>query len=183
VQRFPFTAKNGIQGIVRPATPRDARPSLAIVDEAVRERPRTLITTTEEFWRPSEWRRNRADWSARGVWLVAELDGRVVGSAGVSRGDRPALRHTAEIGLTVTTSARGIGVGRAMMETAEIWAKEFGVTRLTLGVFDTNERGRALYSSLGYVVEGIETGHVLFGDGDLKNVIRMAKFLTGTAFA
>lgn len=173
---FPFRTSDGRAGIVRVARPRDARACLAITWAAVRERPRTIATTEGEFWTPSVWRRHRLDWSASGATLLAEIAGRVVGSLGVHRGSRAHVRHTAEFGVTVAPDARGVGVGRALIETAETWAVEHGVSRMTLSVFGHNEHARRLYLSMGYVEEGGERGGARFPEGSV-DVVRMAKFL------
>jgi RimJ/RimL family protein N-acetyltransferase len=176
VRRFPFTTKDGRPGVVRPARPSDARACLAIVWEATQERPRTLMTSPEEFWTPRQWRRHRRDWGPEGVWLVAEVEGRVVGSLGCERGRRPRERHCAEFGITVASRARGIGVGRALLEVLEVWAREQGVERITLRVFATNARARALYERMGYVAEGVERRAVKFPD-EVIDAVRMAKLL------
>lgn len=128
------------------------------------------------MWTIRQWRRNRLDWGRRGVWLAAEVDGDVVGQLTCDRPGRPAMTHTAEFGITVASRARGRGVGRALLETLEIWAGEVGVTRISLGVFDDNARARALYERVGYQHEGRERRMIRFPEGDV-DIIRMAKQL------
>ncbi len=55
--------------------------------------------------------------------------------------------------IAVTRAAEGHGVGRALMEYAERWARERGHTSITLSVFEGNRRAQALYDRLGYAVE------------------------------
>ena len=40
--------------------------------------------------------------------------------------------------MAVASTCRGIGVGRALLETLEVWAREHEVTRLELSVFPSN---------------------------------------------
>ena len=176
MRHFPFTTKEGRKGLVRPARPGDAKGCLAVVWEATNERPRTLMTSPEEFWSARQWRKNRRDWDEDGVWLVAEVDGRIAASLGCERGRRPRERHLCEFGITVGRAYRGIGVGRAVIETLEVWAREVGVEKIMLRVFDTNTRARALYERMGYVSEGVERRAVRFPD-EYIDAIRMAKFL------
>lgn len=174
---FPFRTRDGRPGTVRPARPRDARACLRIVGGAVGERPRTLSVLEEELWDIREWRHHRLDWSARGVSLVAEVAGRVAGQLTATRGVGSRTRaHTAEFGITVAREARGIGVGRALLETLEAWANEHGVTRIWLAVFEGNDRAVRLYRALGYEEEGVERRGTRFPEGDV-DVIRMAKLL------
>ncbi|TBR37087.1 MULTISPECIES: GNAT family N-acetyltransferase [Dyella] len=52
--------------------------------------------------------------------------------------------------LGVAKSHEGRGVGRALMDHAENWAREHRCYLLTLAVFPGNERARELYEKLGY---------------------------------
>ncbi len=135
------------------------------------------MTTAEEFWTIREWRAHMLRWSEQGVSLVAEVGDELVGNLGIRRGERPVVRHTAELGLTVAAAMRGIGVGRALMVTVEDWAREHGIRKIFLGVFTKNDRARALYDRLGYEVEGIERRQARFPDGEEVDIVRMAKFL------
>jgi RimJ/RimL family protein N-acetyltransferase len=178
MRRFAFTTKDGRPGVVRPARPTDAKACLAVVWEATQERPRTLMTTPEEFWTVRQWRKHRIDWGPNGVWLVAEVDRKVIASLGCDRARRPREKHICEFGITVGRGHRGIGVGRAMLETLEVWAREQAVEKIILRVFDSNTRARALYEKMGYVSEGVERHAVKFPD-EYVDAIRMAKFVAG----
>ncbi|MCA1830772.1 MAG: N-acetyltransferase family protein [Actinomycetota bacterium] len=177
MRTFPFRTKDGRAGIVREARNADARAALAITAEAMHERPRTLAVTERELWSAREWRRHRLGWDPAGVTLVAEVDGGVAGVLSAHRGLRPSVAHVAEFGITVATDLRSRGVGRSLIEAAEDWAREYGVIRMTLRVFATNERAHALYRALGYEDEGVEHAGVRFPEGTV-DVVRMYKFLT-----
>lgn len=172
----PFTTRDGRAGVIRPARRSDAAACIAIVREATMMRPRTIMTTTDEVWGVREWRARMLGLGERGVTLVADIGGDVAGLLGAARGDRPVTAHVADLGITVAERYRGQGVGRALMEGLEDWARARGVTRLVLGVYDTNDVARRLYDSLGYEVEGVERQSVKFADAT-HDTIRMAKFL------
>ena len=174
---FEFTTKDGRSGLVRVAHPKDARVAIRSVEQIARERPRTLMVVPEELWSVRAWRRFRLDWGATGVWLVAEVGGAYAGMLDVRRSLRSAERHRVEFGITVVAAYRGVGVGRALMETMEAWAEEFGVTKLLLHVFASNERAQALYRSMGYEEEGRLRRYVRFADGEEIDNIVMAKDL------
>ncbi|HJT38529.1 MAG TPA: GNAT family N-acetyltransferase [Actinomycetota bacterium] len=176
---FPFVTRDGRQALVREARPSDARVCLAIVAEAARERPRTLAVLEEELWKPRDWRKHRVPWGPYGVSLVSEIDGAVVGHLNAERGRRMVTRHSAEFGITVAAAVRGIGVGRALITTLETWAREYGVTRMALGVFPGNARAHGLYRSLGYADEGVERAGMIFPEGD-QDVIRMSKRISAS---
>jgi GNAT superfamily N-acetyltransferase len=52
--------------------------------------------------------------------------------------------------LAVHGSAEGRGVGRALLEASDGWARQRGYRAITLNVFDANTRARALYGRMGY---------------------------------
>jgi GNAT superfamily N-acetyltransferase len=52
--------------------------------------------------------------------------------------------------LAVREGAEGRGVGRALLEAAEAWARDRGFDVITLNVFAANARARALYERTGY---------------------------------
>jgi ribosomal protein S18 acetylase RimI-like enzyme len=55
--------------------------------------------------------------------------------------------------IAVTQAAEGHGVGRALMEHAERWARQRGHQSVTLSVFEGNRRAQALYDRVGYSTE------------------------------
>ena len=55
--------------------------------------------------------------------------------------------------LAVARAAEGRGVGRALLAAAEAWTRERGWRKLTLNVFETNVRARAVYERAGFAPE------------------------------
>jgi putative acetyltransferase len=104
-----------------------------------------------------------AAWAARfeatpagSTVLVAEVDGRIVGSSGlfpIGAGARKS--HAASFGISVHPSVQGCGVGdaliRAILDQADQW---LGLRRVELDVYVDNDRARALYERHGFVTEG-----------------------------
>ncbi len=60
--------------------------------------------------------------------------------------------------LAVAEGAEGQGIGRALLTAAEDWARARDYPHITLNVFATNTRARAVYERNGY---GQETMHYL----------------------
>lgn len=52
--------------------------------------------------------------------------------------------------LRVAYDKHGLGLGEAMMEKVENYAKEHGITKITLGVDDWNTKAIGFYKHLGY---------------------------------
>jgi L-phenylalanine/L-methionine N-acetyltransferase len=80
----------------------------------------------------------------------------------------------ADLGLMVAHDARRRGVGRSLMEAAEDWARDVGVSKIELHVFPYNAPAIALYEGLGYEREGLRRLHYRRGE-DLLDAVLMAK--------
>ncbi|MER5353040.1 GNAT family N-acetyltransferase [Kitasatospora sp. NPDC002551] len=111
---------------------------------------------------------------------LALLDGRIVGYVRVvPPTPLPSNQHVRQIqGLAVDTSARGRGIGVALVEEACRVARDQGARRITLRVLGHNAPARALYARCGFVVEGTLTEEFLI-DGAYVDDVWMARRLTG----
>ena len=89
------------------------------------------------------------------IELLAEVDGIVVGSAGIGCiGKREKIRHRAEFGISVDRAYWGLGIGRALTEASIECAEAAGYEQLELEAVGENERALALYRSAGFVEYG-----------------------------
>ena len=89
------------------------------------------------------------------IELLAEVDGIVVGSAGIGRiGMKEKVKHRAEFGISVDKAYWGLGIGRALTEACIECAKEAGYAQLELEVVAENRSALALYKSVGFVEYG-----------------------------
>ncbi len=83
-----------------------------------------------------------------GVLIIARLDGRPIGCGALKVKDR-------DIGeikrMWVSPDARGLGLGRRILEELETLAKDFGLTTLRLETNRTLEEAQALYRTCGYL--------------------------------
>lgn len=90
---------------------------------------------------------------------VAEKDGKIVGSY-VLRPNRPGLgAHVSNASFIVATSARGLGVGRAMGEHCLSEARRLGFRAMQFNfVVSTNESAVHLWEALGFKIVGTLPG-------------------------
>lgn len=131
---------------------------------------------------PSEeaWQARLADPGPPGrpdLSLVAELNGEVVGSAGL-HATTPALRrrHAMGLGVSVAPAAQRQGVGSALMTALCDYADRWlGVLRIELTVYADNAVAQRLYGRFGFVVEGTFRGYAL-RDGVYVDALSMARF-------
>lgn len=87
--------------------------------------------------------------------LLAEVDGRIVGAAGIDAlSTREKMRHRAHFGISIDRDYWGLGIGRAMTEACIECAKKAGFSQLELDVVSDNERAVHLYRSLGFTEYG-----------------------------
>ncbi len=89
------------------------------------------------------------------VKLVLEVDGKIVGTADVTLGQRTHT-HVGYMGLSIDVSVRGKKLGRLLFESLMTEAKKQlpGLRVFQLSVFENNIPARKLYESCGFTVAG-----------------------------
>jgi RimJ/RimL family protein N-acetyltransferase len=89
------------------------------------------------------------------LYLLAEVEGRLVGALSFEGGSRVRTRHTGEFGISVRKEYWGQGVASALLDVLTEWAVERKIIRkLNLRVRTDNRRAIRLYERKGYVTEG-----------------------------
>lgn len=131
------------------------------------------------------WWRERADAVAAGqlaVWAAYDGD-RVTGTVGLALADKPNSRHRAElVKLMVHRHARGQGLGRRLLTTAEEAAAEAGITLLHLDT-ETDSPAERLYATAGWTRLGDIPDYAASPDGELRPTTIYFKPLRATAGA
>ena len=84
-------------------------------------------------------------------YLVADLDGKVIGFAGLWL----VLDEGHVTNIAIAEDYRGKGYGRALTQALMQYASNLGITYVTLEVRRSNERAQNLYKSLGFVSVGV----------------------------
>jgi L-amino acid N-acyltransferase YncA len=137
--------------IVRPATAADAPALAAIYGPEVLHGTASFETEAPDA---TEMAARLARVQSHGwPWLVAEVDGAVLGYAYASQfRDRPAYAHTAENSVYVAASARGRGIGLALLEALFTAARAAGFEQMIAVVGDAagNTASLALHTRAGF---------------------------------
>ncbi len=136
---------------IRQAQPKDSANIAQIANAMIRD---TLFTFTSTERQPEEiTARLRQD---PRPFLVAELDGRVLGFA--TYGDfrsGPGYRHTQEHSIQLLPEAQGHGLGRALMARLEEAARPREVHVLVAGISSANPKAVGFHSAIGFTQTGL----------------------------
>ena len=151
------TLKDGRACILRNGTASDGQELLDVFN-LTHEQTDFLLTYPEEHrftvHQEADFLQEKTD-SADEIELLAELDGVIVGSAGIGCvGRREKTRHRAEFGISVDKAYWGLGIGRALTEACIECAKKAGYAQLELEVVAENRSAIGLYESVGFVEYG-----------------------------
>lgn len=162
--------------LIRQAEPEDG-PALVAAIAAI-------DAETEFLGRPGEY----GDWPEKaserlktwrekdtGGYVLAIANGEIVGFLSIFRGG---LKRAAGAGtiphVGLRAAHRGQGIGGKLFEAAETWARGHDMHRLELRVDEKNARGRALYTRLGFEIEGA-IPRAVDNDGTWRTHLIMAK--------
>jgi RimJ/RimL family protein N-acetyltransferase len=111
------------------------------------------------------------------IYLVAEADGQIVGILNMRGGTRRALRHAAELGISIRQDWRNRGVGSQLIAAAVAWARASGVVkRIDLQVYARNQRAIHLYQKFGFEIEGCRR-KAIYQDGEYLDDLVMGLLL------
>lgn len=112
--------------------------------------------------------------AGRNLHLVAEVDGTVVGDAGLQPDDH----GRAGLFMAMLPGQRGRGLGGELLDACLAWAHaQPDLHKVELDVWPHNERAPRLYRSRGFVVEGYRHAHWRRVNGELWDAIEMGLVL------
>jgi RimJ/RimL family protein N-acetyltransferase len=143
---------------VRRASGDDAERMNTYIARLVDEPHNNVVRDPGEWTKTVEEEREileRAAAAENELFVVAELEGRIVGVANIRRGAGSTNRHRASLGVSVDQDFRRRGIGMMLMRALIDWSKQPGVRRVELQVFARNGGAIALYEKLGFVKEGL----------------------------
>lgn len=99
------------------------------------------------------------------LFIIAEVDGKLIGNLNFSGSLRQRNAHVGEFGVSVLKEYWGNGIGEKLINYLIDWTKTSGIIRkINLRVRSDNLRGIRLYKKLGFVEEGIVKRDFLVND-------------------
>lgn len=120
------------------------------------------------------WQKRLAERDLSESWIVAELDGELVGAGAVLTNSNPRIAHIGEMVLGVADHVAGRGIGTqimaALIDIADNWR---GLRRLELDVIADNDVAIRIYKKFGFEIEGRQ----------LKSTLRNGEFVDSFCMA
>jgi L-amino acid N-acyltransferase YncA len=157
---------------LRAAEPADLAAVALIYNEGIAGREATFET------RPREAEDLRGWLDGDLPFLVAvDDDGGVVGFANVVPvSDRCVYDGVGEHGVYVASSARGLGLGRALLDAVAADAERRGLYKLMARIFTTNTASRAVHRAAGFTEVGVQRRHGRL-DGEWRDCVLVERLL------
>lgn len=164
---------NNEEIIIRNAEARDAEGIIQLVKQVMKQTP-FFPRTSDEFnftiEQEKEYIKNAA------LFLVVEVNGKIIGSATLDRSELVRLKHTALFGITILKAFSHQGIGSTLMKKVIEWAELNQIEKIDLEVFENNTRAISLYKKFGFIEEGRKIKAIKSNEG-YENIILMCKFL------
>ena len=152
--------KNGDSVVIREASSSDANEILEYVDTISSESD-FLTFGQGEFIMSVEQEEEFLDNTSRqsnGIYIVAEIGSKIIGTSSFSGGARPRISHTGEFGVSVLKEYWGNGIGTELIKYLIEWSKQSGIIRkMNLIVRNDNLSAIHVYKKLGFIEEGVIT--------------------------
>ncbi|MGE6537464.1 N-acetyltransferase family protein [Bacillus luti] len=100
------------------------------------------------------------------LYIVYEVDSKVVGFLLFNRYELERLRHAGTMGMGIREAYCNQGIGTKLIEFLISWAKEQrGLEKICLGVVSINDRAIKVYKRMGFVEEGRQRKQIKYEDG------------------
>ena len=108
--------------------------------------------------------------------FLALEDNQVIGWCDIMPKETTGFEHVGVLGMGVLPDFRKKGIGKALLEITLAKAKENGIEKIELEVFESNVPAIHLYDTFGFQREGIKKCARKL-DERYDNIVLMAKFL------
>jgi RimJ/RimL family protein N-acetyltransferase len=151
-----FCSKDGRHVILRTLCWEDLDDCIELINSLVTEGANIAknekVTREEEI----EWLAGALSRMERGekIYIVAEVDGKVIGNSEIGRRIGGYEDHVGSIGIAIKKGFRGVGIGTEMMNALIKKGRGMNLKVLTLTAFRNNKRAIHVYEKLGFEKTG-----------------------------
>ncbi|HGH7180209.1 TPA: N-acetyltransferase family protein [Bacillus luti] len=112
------------------------------------------------------------------LYIVYEVDSKVVGFLLFNRYELERLRHAGTMGMGIREAYCNQGIGTKLIEFLISWAKEQnGLEKICLGVVSINDRAIKVYKRMGFVEEGRQRKQIKYEDGSYGDDVLMGFYI------
>ncbi len=174
------TTKTGEHITIRCAEASDAAQLVALMSEIIAEGAYTLAEPDEWTTTPEQERESIAEHAEQPgyLYLVAAVDGAVVGKLEFENGRRRRTAHSGMFSVYVRSEWRERGIGRLLMEHLIGWATDHAmIEKVTLAVFSNNHRAITAYQKCGFREEGRCPRDMKIASGQYLDSVLMYRFV------
>jgi len=171
---FPMRFKlKGRSVALRPLRAEDRMPLVAFAQALPEDDLLFLQRDITQETEVDEWIKEAM--AGRLVTLVAWEGKAIVGYATYDRGSVRWTRHVAELRVVVAQSARGLGIGRLLLELVFERALNEGVTKVVARMTPEQTEAQALFKRLGFEQEAVLRNHAI-GANELTHDLLVLSF-------
>ena len=170
---------NGQQLTIRRPEVADAAAVLACFQQLTRETDFLLFSPEEAM--AIDLKQEEAFISAYlrhpdNLYLVADVEGEIVGTLSLNQGHFAKQHHRALLGIAVLHRYWNMGVGRRLLTTALRWAEAHPkIAIIHFEALATNERAIQLYRNFNFVEHGRIPNGIQQPNGQLVDLVAMSK--------
>lgn len=110
------------------------------------------------------------------LFLLAEVEGQIVGFLRCAGNTLSRFRHKAEFGICILKDYWGYGIGKILMENMLKCMDTSEVKKINLTVVESNEKAIQMYKQFGFTIEGLLINDRILKDGRYHNTVIMGRF-------
>lgn len=111
----------------------------------------------------------------KSLFLVAEVNGKIVGYTRCIGKKLCRFRHLADFGICILQQYCGKGIGKAFLSYVTEWSENVGIEKISLSVVETNFGAIELYKRFGFIQEGLLRHDRKHKDGNYYGTVIMGR--------
>ncbi len=111
--------------------------------------------------------------------IAARQDGKIVGTTAVVLDKYSWSAHVGELRILVLPEARGIGLGRTLIQEAFLMGIDLGLEKLTVRVVLGHDQVLAVFEEMGFKTEAMFRDHVKDPSGNTHDILILSHNVAG----